>query len=239
MGSATAPRRLTLRLFGAPQILVDDVAIGIDTRKAVALLAYIAVSGSPQSREVVSSLLWPEYDAAHAGAALRRTLSVTRAALGGRWLLPAGRLLELEMRDLRCDVSEFRTALATVREHHRPDFEAGAVLCDKCRRRLVRAVDLQRGAFLEGFSLRDSLEFDDWQIATATELRAELADALQRLTDAAAASGRLDAALRHARRWLALDPLHEPAHRHLMELHAAAGDRAAALRQYRECVRVL
>ena len=40
-------------------------------------------------------------------------------------------------------------------------------------------------------------------------------------------------------RWLALDPLHEPAHRLIMQLHAWDGDRAAAVRQYRECVKVL
>ena len=39
--------------------------------------------------------------------------------------------------------------------------------------------------------------------------------------------------------WLALDELQEPAHRLLIELYARAGDRMAALRQYRECVRVL
>lgn len=46
-------------------------------------------------------------------------------------------------------------------------------------------------------------------------------------------------ALPHARRWLGLDPLHEPAHRELIRLHALTGDRAAALEQYRECVRTL
>ena len=33
--------------------------------------------------------------------------------------------------------------------------------------------------------------------------------------------------------------MHEPAHRTLIRLHGHAGDRAAAMRQYRECVRVL
>ena len=39
-----------------------------------------------------------------------------------------------------------------------------------------------------------------------------------------------------ARSWLSLDPWHEPAHRALMEIHALAGNRPAALRQY-EAVR--
>src|SRR5258707_667895 len=42
-----------------------------------------------------------------------------------------------------------------------------------------------------------------------------------------------------AARRLALDPLHEPAHRQLIRAYAAGGDRSAALEQYRECVRVL
>ena len=41
------------------------------------------------------------------------------------------------------------------------------------------------------------------------------------------------------RRLLAQDPLHEPAHQESMRLYAAAGRRSDALRQYRECVRVL
>ena len=42
-----------------------------------------------------------------------------------------------------------------------------------------------------------------------------------------------------ARRRLALDPLHEPAHRQLIGLLAEVGDRQAAMEQYRDCVRVL
>ena len=50
---------------------------------------------------------------------------------------------------------------------------------------------------------------------------------------------RRPATSRVAQRWLELDPLHEPAHRALIRLYAERGDRAAALAQYRECVRTL
>ena len=49
----------------------------------------------------------------------------------------------------------------------------------------------------------------------------------------------LDQALHYARRWVAHDPLHEPAYRALMTLYAQAGQPAAALRQYENCVRLL
>ncbi len=40
-------------------------------------------------------------------------------------------------------------------------------------------------------------------------------------------------------RWIALDELHEPAHRLAMLLHAWAGDRAGAIQAYRDCVAAL
>ena len=62
---------------------------------------------------------------------------------------------------------------------------------------------------------------------------------LERLATDLATAGRFNEAIEHARRWLALDQLQEPAHRLLMELYARSDQRSASLRQYRECVRVL
>ncbi len=66
-----------------------------------------------------------------------------------------------------------------------------------------------------------------------------LAGALDRLVAACIADGDLARAAQHARRWLALDPLHEPAHQALIRLLAWTGQRSAALRQYRTLVRIL
>ncbi|MBV7339240.1 DUF2791 family P-loop domain-containing protein [Chloroflexi bacterium TSY] len=48
-----------------------------------------------------------------------------------------------------------------------------------------------------------------------------------------------DPAITAAQRWLDLDPLHEPTHRQLMRLYAWSDQHANALRQYRECERIL
>jgi tetratricopeptide (TPR) repeat protein len=71
------------------------------------------------------------------------------------------------------------------------------------------------------------------------ELRQALARGLQRLVAACIADGALERAAGHARRWLQLDPLHEPAHQVIIRLHGWAGQRSAAMRQYRSLVRVL
>jgi DNA-binding SARP family transcriptional activator len=208
--------------------------ITFDTRKAIALLAVLAVRGEGQSRETLAALLWPEHDEAHAGGALRRTLSVARSGLGDDGLTVQGRTIDLGA-STWTDVGQLRTTMALVRAHH----AASGPACDRCRGRLRRVPALLRGRFLEGFTLRDSPEFDDWAAEAAASLEDDAAEAFDRLADALAASGELADALAVARRRLRLDPLHEAAHRRVMELLAAAGDRAAAIRQYRECVRVL
>jgi hypothetical protein len=87
-----------LQLFGAPRVLRDGQPLTFDTRKAVALLAYLAVAGTPQRRESLAALLWaggggvpgPGHPAAHpVGGGVGRPLS----ADGGAGGVARGRLL--------------------------------------------------------------------------------------------------------------------------------------------------
>ena len=77
---------LEIRLLGPPQVEVDGRALVVDTRKAVALLAYVSVVGRPVARDTLADLLWPDAAPDDARGALRRTLSVLRSGLGGEWL---------------------------------------------------------------------------------------------------------------------------------------------------------
>jgi DNA-binding SARP family transcriptional activator len=104
---------------------------------------------------------------------------------------------------------------------------------------LDAAVRRYRGEFMAGFSLRDSPPFDEWQYLQADAARRDLAWALEQVATHFADRGDWSAATAHAKHWLSLDELQEPAHRLLMRLYAAAGDRASAIRQYRECVQIL
>jgi DNA-binding SARP family transcriptional activator/predicted ATPase len=74
--------RLCLYLLGPPRIERDGVSIRVDTRKAIALMAYLAVTKENHRRAALVNLLWPEYDRTRGRAALRRTLSALRKALG-------------------------------------------------------------------------------------------------------------------------------------------------------------
>lgn len=215
--------RLVISVLGAPRVELGGQPVTFDTRKAVALLGYLAVTGRPQRRETVAALLWPDADEVHARSALRRTLSAVKQGLNGSGLHAGRDELVLVLGDR-----------ATTDVH---DFEAGLGADDL---ELVEAAaSLWRGELLAGFSLRDSAAFDEWQRREGERLRRALGRALARLVDGLTGLDRLDDALVQAERWLRLDPLHEPAHRALMRLHAKRGDRAAAVRQYRDCVRTV
>ena len=215
---------LDIRLLGPPRVDRDGAAVTFETRKATALLAHLALSDRPRSREALCELLYPGHDPERARGALRRTLSTLRSGIGDEWLETSAAGVELKgQRGLAVDVERFRSMAGP----EAPPWQ------------LAEAIELHAGAFLEGFALRDSPAFDDWQLGQAGALDRELASALRRLVEHLIAAGDLDRAVPLARRWLELDPLHEPAHRELMRLHSWCGDRGAALEQYRSCVRVM
>ncbi|MEZ4718801.1 MAG: BTAD domain-containing putative transcriptional regulator [Caldilineaceae bacterium] len=216
--------RLTIQLLGAPTIAVDGQPIETDTRKATALMAYLAMQPGVHTRDHLATLLWPDLDQTRARAALRRTLSALNRTLASAWLDVTRESLALRQdATVGIDAHRFRTLAAP----------------DAALAQLEDAAACYTGDFLAGFSLRDSPLFDDWQFFAAEELRHTLVDVLDRLGDGLARGGRFDDAIGHMRRRLQLDPLHEAAHRTLMRLYVWNDQRNAALRQYRECVRIL
>ncbi len=224
---------IELRLLGSPELLVDGVPARVDTRKAIAIVALLVEEPSV-ARDTIAALLWPESDETRARSALRRTLSALRSALGESVLVADRRQVVLSS-DVVSDVSEFRLALRSVREHD----HGQADVCGQCLPQLDRAASLYRGDFLAGFSLRDAPEFEDWIRPILERLRMDAGDVAERLSAGRAAAGDYRAAVDAARRWIELDPLHEPAHRNLMLLSAWAGDRVGAVEAYRHCVAVL
>jgi predicted ATPase len=70
-------------------------------------------------------------------------------------------------------------------------------------------------------------------------LRQQFATTLQSLVGWHTQRGEFEQALHYAQRWLQLDSLHEVAQRMVMRLYAWSGQHAAAMRQYRACVRLL
>ncbi len=212
------PQTLALRLLGPPELLADGTRVALERRKALALLAYLAVEPGAHPRDSLATLLAPDDPAPRARAGLRRALVALRAVRP--WLEASGDSIAL-VRDeaFSLDVEQFEAHL-----------RAGA---DDDREQLQAAVELYRGDFMAGFNLPGSAAFEEWQFFQAERLRGALADALERLSRPELLARDPEAALAAARRWAALDPLHEPAQLRLMQLYAETGQQNAAMRQYR------
>src|SRR5258705_2138443 len=107
--------RVLIRLLGPVTAEVDGAPLAVDTRKAVALLAYLAVTRRAASREHVAALLWPETDGPDARGALRRTLSVLKAGLGGPRLVVYRSSVRLHAAGFDVDLLRLQEALAVCR----------------------------------------------------------------------------------------------------------------------------
>src|SRR6266545_3796442 len=225
---------LKLFVLGQPRLVRDEGPIDLNLRKALALLVYLAVSGQGHSRDALATLLWPESDGREARARLRRTLHRLTQALGVDILDAGPDAIRLHpTADLWLDCAAFR-------QHVTAGLPAPTdPLAPQRLAHLTAAIQLYADDFLAGFTLPDSPAFDEWQFFVRESLRQLYGQLLEQLVQAHRSQQAWAQAIAYARKWVAMDGLHEPAHRALMRLYAWAGQHAAALRQYQECVRVL
>ena len=227
--------QLRLYTLGAPRIEFGARTVELGLRKALALVVYLAVTRQSHTRDHLAALLWPESDQREGRGRLRRTLYSLAEALPAGALDTDGDVVQLRRDlDLWLDCAAFRDA-ATAGLSAAPDhaLDAGRLT------HLKRAVELYTAEFLNGFTLPDSPAFDEWQFFQRESLHQLYGQSLEQIVRAYQTAGDFAEAIPYARRWVALDPLHEPAQRTLMRLYAMAGMHAAAVRQYQECARVL
>ncbi len=227
---------IRVHLFGYPRVECDGAPIAVPRRKALALLAYLAVTQSHHSRDVLASLLWPEEESTKAYAFLRNALWVLHQTPLEPWIVATRHMVGLRVDDgLWIDATEFRRLVRTCRRHKHPESE----LCDEGVADLQAAADLAQDGFLAGFVAEDSRSFEEWQFGEADVLAQELAQTFERLSEHFERAGDGHAALRCAQRLLSGRTLDEPAYRRVMRLQVKSGDRAAALHTFDDCVRIL
>ena len=73
--------QLQLSLLGEPIMKHGEETLTCSTRKALALVVYLAVEGGTHMRKTLSESFWPELDSEHGRTALRATLYELRKLL--------------------------------------------------------------------------------------------------------------------------------------------------------------
>ena len=199
---------LHVRVIGELELQLEGVPVEPPaSRRARSLLALLALEHRPHARSQLAARFWPDVLDESARTSLRSALAAVRRALGpdaDRYLVATRERAGLSD-DVTTDAAEFERLLAADR--------------------LDDAIALWRGDLLSGLD-------DDWVLVARDEWRDKAVGVLAALAARAEASGDLAAAIAHARRIVALDPLAEEGQRTLIRLLAAGGDRAAALATY-------
>jgi DNA-binding SARP family transcriptional activator len=218
--------RLSVRLLGGLSVcLRSGEAVRLPTRKAQALLAYLAVHpGQSHPRAKLATLLWGDAPDEQAHHRLRQALFDLRKALPAtrpRCLVADARSLALNAAAVEVDVAAFERLVTRATPAA-----------------LAQAATLYRGDLLDGLAVKEP-GFEDWLVVERERLRELALNALGKLLGHHVETGPDERAIQTALRLLALDPLREDAHRGLMRLFARQGRRGAALRQYQVCVSVL
>ena len=183
------------------------------SKRARAVLAYLALNPGPQPRGRLAARFWPNVLDESARASLRAALTELRQALGPAavCVLATRDTVALDGEGLRVDARSFQQAL----DEGDP----------------VRALEACSAPILDGFE-------EEWAHEARDEHAHRLGEAFEQV---AVLAGDPAEVVRLTRAQVALDPLAEAPNRRLIERLAATGDRAAALsagHQFAERLRV-
>ncbi len=208
---------------GRQRDLTADLA---KSKKAQAILCYLALNTHTHFRRELAGKFWGDKAENLAHGSLRVAIRNLKEAGLEPYLTITNNTIAFDLTSAYwCDAEAFTRLLA----RYRWGESAGDVNL------LRQAADLYRGEFLDGFTLGDTPEFDDWVVVQREHWRELALTALDDLVDRLLTMAQYAEGITYASRQLTIDPLREPTHRQLMRLLAANGQRSAALEQYEKC----
>ena len=216
--------RIQLKLLGPAEAALDGRPIVFRTKKALALLVYLAVDPGQHPRERLADLLWPDADVVDARASLRTALNYMRQALGScadaviaatreSLGVRAGAPVDLDVHALSHAQQLARCSQCDIQGH-----EIGA------------AVDRIHGPFLAGMLLPDAPDFEGWIESQRTYWSGIESELLDRLASRQMGERDAAAAISTLERWTSLNPDEESAWRRLIDAHLRTEDLAGARR---------
>ena len=221
---------LHVTLLGEQAITDDGTgSVRVRSSRTVALIAFLALhAGSPQARQRIAGLFWPDSTDAQALTNLRRELHNLRHVLADE------HALVVTSRDLCwCDSEMTRVDVRTFDTERKAALAAAAAGdSEGILAHAACAIAQYRGELLPGM-------YDDWLLDARAELVRQCVELCDLLCETRARSGDLTGAVDAARRRIQLQPLEEAGYRTLMLLQADLGDRAGAVSTYHHCASVL
>ena len=228
--------RLRIYLFGFPTIQWHEGDhLTLESNKVRALFFYLVLHlNLPQPRDYLAYLLWPDVPAHRSRKNLRQALYNLRQALGPL----ADPCLDIQrdtvtLREhpgLWADIWEFQEKAEAVQHHvHRP---YGA--CPYCAMRYAKMVELYRGEFLQGFSLKDASPIEEWIDEQRRHYQQLIQKGVHLLLHYYHLSGQYAQVEHLARWWVKQEPWDDAGYAYLMRALAYQERKGEALRVYHQ-----
>jgi DNA-binding SARP family transcriptional activator len=208
---------ITCRTLGPVEVVLDHGPSVPELlwRKNLALLIYLARSGPRgRSREHLIGLLWPDKPQEAARHSLNEAMRPIRRAVGEGGVESSAQHIALAPGAVRLDVDELVGYAA--------------------KQQWEPASSLVSGEFMEGFSVPEASQYEDWLAGERQHWRGVSVDVLIHRADELERVGRAAEAAGHAQRALGLDPHSERALQSLIRCLALCGDRSKALQRFEE-----
>lgn len=230
----TKPLRLTT--LGQFTISLDGKPIkGLASRKAEALFVYLACTKQVHAREHLATLLWDDRPLGRSLGNLSVIINSLKKQLEAFLEINRNAIAIKADERIWLDVDAVRIALEKL---DAASEGSGAISAEE-RDALEKALRLYRGAFLQGFHLREARGFDEWVSLEREHIERQVLEGWRLLSDVFQATGDFDSSIRCLRNAVEIDTLHEGIHRKLMRGLALSAHYSEAIAQYRECAQAL
>jgi len=227
---------LAIRALGPLVVARDGEPLGVGELpggKVSELLLYLVCHPEGRTKEEIGLALWPDASAAQVRGVFHVTLHRLRRAIGERaWVTVVDGRYALAREPapgvrLACDVDDLLAAASALDRAERRQRTLDEPALADAERALGLGTDGgPRGDLVPGLAL------GDWMVEHQDRVRAAWADGVQALARQHARAGRPAEGARVLGALVAREPLREGAHRELMALWAASGERARALAHY-------
>lgn len=226
---------LQIHLFGTGDLCYHSQSLhGFPSQQPHLLLCYLLLNrGQSHPREQIASIFWREYPSATSRKYLRNALWRLRNVFESIDISPEQYLLVDDEHisfapsgSYRLDIEQFEEI--TIRYQDIPGNELTSHMAEQ----LANAVSLYTGELLEGI-------YQQWCLHDRERLRLLYLNTLEKLMSFHMVNGTYEQGITYGRQILAHEETREKVHRQVMLLHWYAGDRDAAIAQYKQCAAVL
>ena len=226
--------------MGPPQIWWkhQDLSFRLN-RKAKALLFFLATeSDRSHHRQFLSSIFWPDLPESRAYNNLRQTLHLLKRHLSSSPIVLSPLLIDREVVSFNLngpnwvDFLNLDKASSKCGSPHPPD------KCVHCFSSLSTILEEIQGPFLEGFSLPECEDFENWMTSAREKIHEKVARAISGVVQFCEQMGNTRIALPLLKRYLAIEPLDEWGHCALIRFLHLDGKPDAAIKQFQSCERI-